>query len=84
MTLTLFRLSRALSDTTLAEAQGETGTEAGDREPVSAEDCARLLEDMRLARSSAEKSIKNAGCFSRKRMTEMENAVRLLDKINNK
>ena len=45
---------------------------------------ARLLEDLRLARSSAENSVKDAGCYSRKRMAEMENAVKRLDDINNK
>ena len=84
MNLILLRLSRALIETTLAEALEETGPEAGDRAPISAADCARMLEDLRLARSSAENSIKDAGCYSRKRMAEMENAARLLNKINNK
>ena len=78
-----FRLSRALSDTPEAEAE-ETGLEAGGRATTSAEDCQRLLEDLRLARRVAENSIQDAGCFSRKKMSEMEKATTLLNEINNK
>ena len=63
--MTLSRLSRALTNTTLDEALEELAledgveTEAGDQEDLerSGEACERMLEDLRLARSSAENSI---------------------------
>ena len=62
----LFRLSRALTNTTLDEALEELAleegleTEAEDQEDLegSGKVCERMLEDLRLARSSAENSIK--------------------------
>ena len=65
MTITLSRLSRALANTTLDEALEDLAQEDGveseaedqeDRES-SGEVCERMLEDLRLARSSAENSI---------------------------
>ena len=63
--MTLSRLSRALTNTTLDEAledlEQEDGveTKAEDQEDLesSGEVCERMLEDLRLARSSAENSI---------------------------
>ena len=63
--MTLSRLSRALTNTTLDEALEELAledgveTEAGDQEDLerSGEVCERMLEDLRLARSAAENSI---------------------------
>ena len=102
----LTRLSRALNATTLEEALEKTGladeeveTEAGDLEPMSTEICERMVEDLRLARSFAENSLKGikkfnqfldslfcfpiAGCYSKKRRSDMENAVRQCRRLQN-
>ena len=63
--MTLSRLSRALTNTTLDEAledlEQEDGveTKAEDQEDLesSGEVCERMLDDLRMARSSAENSI---------------------------
>ena len=110
--MTLSRLSRALTNTTLDEALEELAledgveTEAGDQEDLerSGEACERMLEDLRLARSSAENSIyggeeqiehveiqitfvfflPGTESYSEKRKKEMDNAVRMINKINDK
>ena len=109
MTITLSRLSRALTNTTLDEALEELAledgveTEAEDQEDLerSAEVCERMLEDLRLARSSAENSLQGGienvkiqiifafslpgtESYSEKRKKEMDNAVRMINKINDK
>ena len=111
MTITLSRLSRALANKTLDEALEELALEAGvkteaegkEDQKRSGDVCERMLEDLRLARSSAENSIQGgienvkikiifafvlAGTesysYSEKRKKEMDNAVRIIDKINDK
>ena len=106
------RLSRALTNTTLDEALEELALEEGvkaeaeDQEDLesSGEVCERMLEDLRLARSSAENSIQGekeqiehveiqitfvfflpgTESYSEKRKKEMDNAVRLINDINEK
>ena len=109
MTITLSRLSRALANTTLDEALEELALEAGVKTEAEGQEdqkrsgdvCERMLEDLRLARSSAENSIQGGienvkiqiifafslpgtESYSEKRKKEMDNAVRIIDKINDK
>ena len=107
MTITLSRLSRALANKTLDEALEELALEAGvkteaegkEDQKRSGDVCERMLEDLRMARSSAENSIyggieqiqitftfflPGTESYSEKRKKEMDNAVRIIDKINDK
>ena len=58
----MFRLYLALSDTTLDEALEELalggGVETEAEHPAAGENCERLIDDLTLARSSAENSIR--------------------------
>jgi len=48
------------------------------------EACGQIVEHWRLAKLSAEKSINGKGCYSKKRKTEMESAIRRINGINRK